>query len=485
MDIAIIFPLLLVLLIILLVIKKRQKGGASSAKSKTSARKRKKAKAKEAASSKTDESDSSKASENSNAEGEEEIDWDWNDQSADKATVSVASVDHLTEFKVYKQFGYFQKAADSLSAYLDTNASQQTPATMQTLVTELAELCLSAKNQDQLAEVIDHYRSHLNANDLENLIRQSLSIDANHLGLRVLAEDLLHWSVRDTDKQIGVKHTKPSAPEADAHAAATAKAEEQVIPERKLLIDGHVGYFKVHGDEREVLLSFSKPEDSYALLKEQLPYDAAIRCLNKAIKGSTKPASLIIDALSLDYRRNNINVFAQHLWRLYYTLGQYGRLVKERMLGWGYNMGQHPMFDELETNPNEKILRDIGVTQGYLPVNSSVLKAKRLPLVEDTQNSASAPETPIDHILRDSESLLTFGQLDQALDLLEQSVLQYPQESQLYITLFDLYERAEEWSRLQKMLQTIRTEIKTPPEEVALAMSQLLKRINHDGVQNQ
>jgi hypothetical protein len=35
------------------------------------------------------------------------------------------------------------------------------------------------------------------------------------------------------------------------------------------------------------------------------------------------------------------------------------------------------------------------------------------------------------------------------------------------------------------MLQVIRAEIQTPPEEVVLAMSQLLKRINHGGVQNQ
>ncbi|MDF7677008.1 hypothetical protein PT286_09705 [Neisseriaceae bacterium ESL0693] len=479
MDILIIIPLLVVLLVVLLVLKKRQGSAGVSKKRKASRQKPKKANVESKDASQTDA-----AKQNSSA-AEEEEEWDWQSQPSDKATVSVASVDHLTEFKVYKQFGYFQKAADSLSAYLSANIKGQAAEATQILVRELADLCLAAKNQDQLATVIDHYRTYLDKSTLQELIRQGLVIDANHLGLRVLAEDLLHWDVHETDKEIGVEDKLPPEPETNTKLSPAAQKDKEIKSKRKLLIEGNVGYFQVHGDERDVLLSFSKPEKSYALLKDQLPYEAALRCLNRAIETSNKPASLIIDALALDYRYKNINVFAQHLWRLYYTLGQYGNLVKERMLGWGYNMGVHPMFDELESKPNEKILRDIGVTQGYLPMNSSALKARRLPLVEDAQNNTNTPETPIDHILRDSESLLTFGQLDQALDLLEESVLKYPQESQLYITLFDLYERAEEWTRLQKMLQIIRTKIKTPPEEVALAMSQLLKRINHDGVQNQ
>ena len=72
-----------------------------------------------------------------------------------------------------------------------------------------------------------------------------------------------------------------------------------------------------------------------------------------------------------------------------------------------------------------------------------------------------------------------YGQLDQSLDLLERAIKAYPQESQLYVALFDLYERAEEWERLEKLLQDLRTQIQTLPEEVVLAMSQLLQRFNN------
>lgn len=483
MELYLPIALLVILLVVLIVLKKRQKA-AGHAKSKNSAR-RKQSASKRNTKTEKKATKTQEASETEEAAPLEDEDWDWQPAAPDKTTVSVATVDHLTEYKVYKQFGYFQKAADSLGAYLEQNIAQQSPAMANTLINELAVLCLDAKNTDKLAEIIDQYRNYFQRSELENLIRQGLALDENHLGLRVLAEDLLQWDVKETEKEVGINPDKK--PE-DTQFEYQSGINTQDITEQphELLVEGNVGSnFKIRGDERDVLLSFSKPENSYVLLKEQLPYDAAIRCLNKAIKTSRKPASMIIDALALDYRHNNINVFAQHLWRLYYTLGKYGNVVKERMLGWGYSLGEHPMFEQLETKPSETILRDIGIAQGYLPVNSSALKAKRLSLVDKASSENDVAETPAEHVLRDVESLLTFGQFDEAMDLLEKSVLLYPQESQLYITLFDLYERAEEWSRLEKMLQVIRAEIQTPPEEVVLAMSQLLKRINHGGVQNQ
>lgn len=489
MDPILIVPVLIVLVILLFVIKKRQKAGErpQSQKKNSSSKSSSKTKTKKNSATvrkktKSSTEKSAIASANEKTEQQKVVpkqDWDWNASNTDNTTVSVATVDHLTEYKVYKQFGYFQKAAESLSTYLEQNASKQSDAMISTLVTELTSLGIQAKNPDIVSEVIDRYRAHLNRETLENLIRQGLALDENHLGLRVLAEDLLQWDVKDTDKEAGVNHDlKP-----DTQMAETL-AEDHYVDDLALepLVQGYVGNFRIREDEQEVLLSFSKPANSYALLKEQLPYDTAIRCLNKAIQTSKKPAGLIIDALALDYRHNSINVFAQHLWNLYYTLGKYGNKVKERMLGWGYSLGQHPMFEQLETKPGETVLRDIGITHGYLPMSSSALKAKRLPLVENTNANNGAEETPGDRVLHDVKSLLTYGQFDEAMELLEKSILLHPQESQLYITLFDLYERAEEWSRLEKMLQIIRSQIHTPPEEVVLAMSQLLKRINQGGV---
>ncbi|QRQ83248.1 hypothetical protein JQU52_02710 [Paralysiella testudinis] len=409
---------------------------------------------------------------------------------SESATVSVESVDALTEYKVYKQFGYHQKAAESLALYLKNN--KLSLAATKPLVTELATLWLQAKQMDALADVITQYRDALDKSDAEQLIKDGLVVENNHLGLRVLAEELLGWGVKEAAQELGLDrdeisggaaHGKPMAA-AKAAVADVGKNKPAADVQRHLLVHGDVGSWQINQDERDVLLGMTKAEYGYRLLKDQLVYDAAIRTLNKAIRQSEKPASLIIDALSLDYRNNKLTVFAQHLWRLYYSLGQYGGRVKERMLGWGYNLGSHSMFDELAANPSEQRLREIGLSQGYITRGSSAIKAKRRALVDSVANQDSVAETPTERILRDAESLLTYGQLEHSMELLETSILEHPQESQLYIALFDLYERAEDWPRLEKMLHQIRDTVKTPPEEVVLAMSQLLQRIHHGGVQH-
>jgi hypothetical protein len=44
--------------------------------------------------------------------------------------------------------------------------------------------------------------------------------------------------------------------------------------------------------------------------------------------------------------------------------------------------------------------------------------------------------------------------------------------------LFDLYERVEDWGRLEQFLRLLRERVVSLPEEVVLAMSRLLQRMN-------
>ncbi len=485
MNTYLLLPLLLVLLVVLVVVNKRQK--QQGAAQKTGASKKsapaKAAPAKKAAAVAESAASAATAAAPAAELEAEQLDWD---AQAHSATVSVEQVDALTEYKVYKQFGYHQKAAESLAQYLTAN---QLSASMQgTLAVELASLWLQAKQLDELAEVLTRYRSVIGRDDAEQLIKDGLLQDQNHLGLRVLAEELLGWGVQQTAQELGLQQDEmPVSRPAVSEMPAAAEAQVQTLQphkQRLSLVSGDARQWKIDHEERDVLLGFAKPEQGYRLLKDQLVYDAAIRCLNKAIAQADKPAGLIIDALTLDYRNQKVSVFAQHLWRLYYSLGQYGNRVKERMLGWGYNLGNHPMFDELEKKPNEQRLREIGLAHGYINRGSSAIKAKRRALVESAPTDHFSTENEAERILRDAESLLTYGQLEHAMELLETSILAHPQESQLYIALFDLYERSEDWPRLEHMLHQIRDTVKTPPEEVVLAMSQLLQRIHHGGVQH-
>ena len=189
---------------------------------------------------------------------------------------------------------------------------------------------------------------------------------------------------------------------------------------------------------------------------------------------------MLIDALTLDFKAKNVDSFAEHLWHLYHNLGQSGRQVKERMLGLGYTLGEHPVFESLEAQPTDAAaLREIGIQHGFLDLGASQKKARHRDLVTEVTDLDTEAKTPAERALKEAESLLMYGQLDQSLDLLERAIKAYPQESQLYVALFDLYERAEEWERLEKLLQDLRTQIQILPEEVVLAMSQLLQRFNN------
>ena len=500
MDLTILVPLLVVLAGLIFV-QRRQKQQAKAAVDEEKKGRGKRAAAR-SASKKSAPAAVRQAAAVSPSEPEEiEVseDWGWEavpDVEAEAAAVNVAQeVDALTEYKVYKQFGYHEKAAESLSQYLTSGSAAVSDGMRSTLVNELVQLWLDAKKPDELAETLRQFGNLLTKAQTEDYIKQGLAVDKNNLNLRVLAEEVLGWGVQQTSAEIGErngldapaqsKQTKQKSRRAVAEAEneqkvadlASAKSRKELVTNSK-----YAGAILVHDEEKAALMGFMEPESGYRLMKDRLAYDAAVSYANKAIRQANKPAALIIDALSLDYKNQNIDRFAQHLWQLYYTLGQYGRQVKERMLGWGLNLGEHPIFTQLEANPNEAQLREIGIANGFLDRGTSTQKAHRKPLIRTRTDDVSVKQTPAEKVLRDVESLLMYGQLDEAMNLLEESILEYPSESQLYITLFDICERAEEWERLEQVLHKIRANIQHPPEEVVLAMSQLLQKINYGSV---
>jgi len=500
MDLTILVPLLVVLAGLIFVQRRqKQQAKAAVAEEKKGRGKRTAARSAGKKSAPAAVRQAATASPSEPEEVEVSEDWGWEavpDVEAEEAAVNVAQeVDALTEYKVYKQFGYHEKAAESLSQYLTSGSAAVSDGMRSTLVNELVQLWLDAKKPDELAETLRQFGNLLTKAQTEDYIKQGLAVDKNNLNLRVLAEEVLGWGVQQTSAEIGErngldapaqsKQTKQKSRRAVAEAEneqkvadlASAKSRKELVTNSK-----YAGAILVHDEEKAALMGFMEPESGYRLMKDRLAYDAAVSYANKAIRQANKPAALIIDALSLDYKNQNIDRFAQHLWQLYYTLGPYGRQVKERMLGWGLNLGEHPIFTQLEANPNEAQLREIGIANGFLDRGTSTQKAHRKPLIRTRTDDVSVKQTPAEKVLRDVESLLMYGQLDEAMNLLEESILEYPSESQLYITLFDICERAEEWERLEQVLHKIRANIQHPPEEVVLAMSQLLQKINYGSV---
>lgn len=405
-------------------------------------------------------------------------DWEWGTEGGDStASVSAQEVDPLTEYQVYKQFGYESKAAESLSGYLST--LQETPP--EKLVHELIGLNLRIGNIDMLADALYRYAPALQEESVAEYIKAGLAADQTNLRLRVLAEERLGWSVHEVERQIGEQEYAEEGVEEHTSFSENASGEDVSHAgksKRMPIILGKKEFGEISPEEMGAVIGFTKPEHGAKILKDKVSYETALKQYNKAIQASQKPASLIIDALKLDYQNEEVGQFAKHLWKLYHSLGQYGRQVKERMLGWGYSLGYHEVFDDLEQGPSEQKVKEIGLVRGYIQPTSLQMKAKYRELVQKDSSFISESASPADEALKEVESLLMYGQLDLAIDTLEQAVLQYPQESQLYVMLFDLYERVEDWSRLEQFLRLLRERVISLPEEVVLAMSRLLQRVN-------
>ena len=124
---------------------------------------------------------------------------------------------------------------------------------------------------------------------------------------------------------------------------------------------------------------------------------------------------MLIDALTLDFKAKNVDSFAEHLWHLYHNLGQSGRQVKERMLGLGYTLGEHPVFESLEAQPTDAAaLREIGIQHGFLDLGASQKKARHRDLVTEVTDLDTEAKNTCRTRFEEAESLLMYGQLDQS-----------------------------------------------------------------------
>ena len=412
-------------------------------------------------------------------------------ESGQAAEVSVAQVDDLTEYKVYKQFGYFNKAANSLRGYLSLQENKP-----KELVFELCGMYLEAGELDNFVLALEEFHDQFNRDELEDVVRMGFELEPDNLNLRVFAEEKLNWGVeevaRDVVKEdgfeINITETKPVVDEVVENNFQSTihynnrEAYFSKLDDAKQLVRGFKRVFGIDADERETIVAFSSGEKAVRLLGKEIGYAPAVNLYNRVIPQAKRPAAIIIDVLNMDYQHRDINNYAEHLWNLYSILGKYGRLVKEKMLGWGYSLGQHPLFNELEDAPNEIELREIGIKYGYLIENASNVKAKMLPLVTEVRDIGTGyAANEVEEIMQEAEGQLMYGQIDEAIDTLEKGVAVCKQESQLYTMLLDLYERSENWKRFEAFSIKIRSEGVELPEEVRIALSNLTQRMTERG----
>ena len=408
--------------------------------------------------------------------------------------VSVQEVNALTEYKVYREFGYLDKASEALKAYLKSSTNQDAA-----LYFELAETYLQAEQYENLVDFVLDNRNLFAPTQVEYLVKTGLEADANNLELRVLAEELLNWNVETINSQVlhdenklkngSVEKALVSQATAlevgelsNVHTAEASHRTVSLNQEDKLVM-GHGIVQNITQEELQVLSVMLPMDNAVKLMRGFSDYETFSHKLNRVLPKLKNPASALIDALGLDYQNKNIEGFAKHLWELYSVLGKNGQNIKDKMLGWGFSLGQHDVFNRLAMVSNEQEVKDIGKEFGYRTVVRNV-QNQFFPLVSDEAGVGLGKSLgrDVSSILQEADAYLMYGQLDEAMQALEQGIRAHKSEPQLYINLFELYERAEDWERLEEFSKQLRTDAGNLPEEVILAMSQLTQKLKNNNI---
>ncbi|CUA83392.1 MULTISPECIES: hypothetical protein [Gulbenkiania] len=389
--------------------------------------------------------------------------------------IGVSEADLLTEAEVFLQFGYTDRAADTLRRYVD----QTSGATHE--LTRLLGLYLELERIDDYGEILERLADLdiMTPSSLEEAVLAGLQRAPSTLALRVFAEERLGWDVDTVACRLGHPLTvepTPSVPSAPVDTGPLAAAPRP-LEGSLVLVEGDMPLAPPSAEERRALLGLAQRPRTARLLAAAGATREAVHAYRQALPAAQRPLSLLIDLLHLHYRHRDLPAYAKDAWHSFTLLGQYGHPLRERLLRMGFALGTHPVLEGLAEADSPAALEHLGRVHGYVAVPAPAPMGTPLVAVEGPAPSAvEAGQDP----LEEAESYLAFGQTDLALAELEQAVAANPEDARCYPLLLDLYERLEASEQLHRLVDELRRRHLRPPREAAQRISQLRQRWRMD-----
>ncbi len=419
---------------------------------------------------------------------------------------SSAKADLLTEYEIYLQFGYLDKAAKTLSNYLALESDP--PIHLQK---KLLELYLKSERIDDYADLLEMlYKGKKIGKDILQVTTiAGLKVDRNNLNLRLLAQSELDWGPEEVLLQLGAQSKELIAATEKANKLsmprrrATDMLDSEEIPKeaKLLLLNGYARLVeKLDVEEREAIKGFMPPRERARLFMIDGDYVNASLAFETALTEEKRPLTLLVDLLRLDFIGKNMESFIRHYYQLRLKIGTQGELLKRQLLDMGLKLGSHQFFVDVELANNRSELEAIAsrfqlnaeekqynkFSVAHKPLVAYAAQSAQTESIAvsqiqsahlDAERSVSAQQ--VSHsILAEAETQLEYGQIEEALVTLEQALYENPQDIQLYPRLLDLYERLEDKPRFAAFSQKIREKDISLPEEINLAMSHLEQRLH-------
>lgn len=413
--------------------------------------------------------------------------------------IEVSEVDPLEGVDIYIEYGYYERAAETLRWYVDSSAGHSDLNALRKLLQvyfQLSQIDNYALVLEKLSEAGER------ADFLKRAFVAGLKEDSGNLQLRVFAEACLGISFEKINSILGgvpeapkpappVEPAKPAAPDPEevrpvpareeiresAEKPAAPPAERRAAPRLgKQVVEGTAPLDPLSSQERDVIDTLVPAALAAKLYLSFQNYECAIPVLKRAIVEQPKALVNFTEILKLYYFRKEVDEYAKTLWQLFNVLDNYGSDLKERLLGVGFSMGTHPVLEALAQAKERRHLEAIGRNFGYYPVE--MVTSKGLDLVSaSVSNETYETGHDGDAVLAEVDSYIEYGQIDEALELLEREILADPQKVQLYRPLLDLYDRMDALARFTSMASEIKKRAQRPTAEVISMMNSLYKRL--------
>ncbi|MBE7563413.1 hypothetical protein H7F10_10730 [Acidithiobacillus sp. HP-6] len=410
----------------------------------------------------------------------------------------------LDEIEIYLAYGHLEQAATSLSWYVihnpdDTRQSRRLLALYQ----EIPDL-------DRFAELLGNLCDSgiISGVEAQDLTLAGLQADPENLQLRVLAENLgisngqlaAINTIKTSEAQLAPSSAlirvqqelqqalvNPEPMDMDLSGFSEKPLQsfqsndpsEMVSNNVEVLLQGDVKIDAITPREWETATTLADPLATIRTLLTAQQIQEAERILKRNL--IFEPRKLILHATLLDifYRQKRCDNYAESLLQLYISLWGAGSALRTRMLKHGRQLGEHPLWDHLVASEADKhILAEQAEKYGlYLPLTAIPFSSPALVLEEIHRNHQIMAHNNDDSILEEFDSLLEYGQVEEAVDLLEKATLARPDHEFYYRPLLEMYERMGAHERFSSFTRSILNMDTPPDEEIMRQMFSLAERM--------
>ncbi|CAK0740404.1 conserved hypothetical protein [Gammaproteobacteria bacterium] len=428
--------------------------------------------------------------------------------------------DPLVEASIYLEYGYYERAAETLHDFV--NKSDQADLS---ILHQLLEIYLQLEQIDNYADILERLCL---TKEQPDFLRQALAAgfrkDYGNRKLQVVADTYLDFKGKEVEstieplsEDIAIEPMEDAAVQMEEdtfiediekgtiesteglNADTPVELMEKLNKEPKtldvssentpgtapithtrknfFLVSGFYPLEPLNDEEKIVLRSFASPSLEAKLYLATNQWENAIPVLHRAISIQPEVVSNYVEILNLLYFRHDIEDYSRTLWKLFSVLGESNNDLKMRLLGIGFSLGHHSILELLAQSREAYQIEAIGKEHGLIPCELATTTKYPLIQVAEKIKQPTTTSPSDDAVLIEVEAYLEYGQIDEAVLLLEKTILENPRQVRLYSHLLNLYDHMDDLERLIRFTLEIKKKIKYPPSEVAPLIVELYKHL--------